>query len=62
MKKCQGIFVAGGLKMGEALEEGRPMKEQVQIPFAYKNKWKTFAKLSAQLVEDIEKKPKKGKK
>jgi hypothetical protein len=42
--------------------EGRPMKEWVQIPFDYKNKWKTFATISAQSIEAIGKKPKKSKK
>lgn len=42
--------------------EGRPMKEWVQIPFDYKNKWKAFAKISAQSVETIEKNPSKRKK
>ena len=42
--------------------EGRPMKEWVQIPFEYKNEWKTFARISAQSVETIVKKSKKSKK
>lgn len=39
--------------------EGRPMKEWVQIPFEYKDRWKEFALISASGVKEIEKKPKK---
>ena len=50
-----------GTKLFEPME-GKPMKEWVQIPFAYKNKWKKFAKISAQSAETMEKKPAKKKK
>jgi hypothetical protein len=33
--------------------EGRLMKEWVQIPFDYKDKWKQFALISVTLVKDI---------
>ncbi len=36
--------------------EGRPMKEWVHIPFEYKQKWRSFAEISARGVENIEKK------
>lgn len=39
--------------------EGKPMKDWVQIPFDYKDKWKTFAEISASEVEALEKKPAK---
>jgi hypothetical protein len=39
--------------------EGKPMKEWVQIPYAYKEKWKRFAEISSQSVKLIPKKPKK---
>jgi hypothetical protein len=36
--------------------QGRPMKEWVQIPFAYKDKWKKFAHISAEAVKTLKKK------
>jgi hypothetical protein len=42
--------------------EGKPMKDWVQIPFNYKDQWKTFAEISAGDVEAFEKKPAKKKK
>jgi hypothetical protein len=36
--------------------EGRPMKEWVQIPFAYKDEWKKFALASAESVKTLPKK------
>ena len=41
--------------------EGRPMKEWVQIPFAYKDQWKKFATLSATSVKELEIKAAKKK-
>jgi hypothetical protein len=35
---------------------GRPMKEWVQIPYAYKAKWKKFAAVSVEAVKKIKKK------
>ena len=45
-----------GSKLFEPME-GRPMKEWVQIPFAYKDKWKKFALQSVASVKAL-----KGKK
>ena len=59
--KLQEAMSLDGAKLFEPME-GKPMKEWVQIPFEYKNKWKKFAELSAQTVEAIEKKPLKKKK
>ncbi len=44
-----------GSKLFEPME-GRPMKEWVQIPFHYKNKWKQFVLASADSVKDLKKK------
>lgn len=33
--------------------EGRPMKEWVQIPFSYKNKWKKFVVISVEYVKTL---------
>ena len=44
-----------GSKLFEPME-GRPMKEWVQIPFEYKDKWKKFALLSAISVKELKKK------
>ena len=44
-----------GTKLFEPME-GRPMKEWVQIPFEYKDKWKKFALLSAISVKELKKK------
>jgi hypothetical protein len=35
---------------------GRPMKEWIQIPFAYKDQWKKFAMASVVLVKTVKKK------
>ncbi|GAC1300781.1 MAG: hypothetical protein NVSMB24_02200 [Mucilaginibacter sp.] len=50
-----------GTKLFEPME-GKPMKDWVQIPFGYKDEWKTFAEISAREVEALEKKPAKKKK
>lgn len=50
-----------GSKLFEPME-GRPMKEWVQIPFHYSDKWLDFAMISAEGVRKIESKPKKVKK
>lgn len=39
--------------------EGRPMKEWVQIPFHYEEKWKKYAEISADTARKIPKKPTK---
>lgn len=39
--------------------EGRPMKEWVQIPFHYKDRWKHFARVSADSVRNLPKKASK---
>src|ERR1700757_737353 len=44
-----------GAKLFEPME-GRPMKEWVQIPFDYKDKWKTFAMISSESVRTLKKK------
>ena len=49
-----------GSKLFEPME-GRPMKEWVQIPFSYKDKWKKFATLSAASVKELKKKIAKKK-
>jgi hypothetical protein len=36
--------------------DGRPMKEWVQIPFAYKDKWKKFTLSSLESVSSLKKK------
>jgi hypothetical protein len=42
--------------------EGKPMKEWVQIPFTYKDKWEKFALISADNVRTLEGKiPRKKK-
>ena len=41
--------------------EGRPMKEWVQIPFDYKDRWKQFALMSAESVKELKKKVTKKK-
>ncbi|MBS4057244.1 MAG: hypothetical protein KGZ82_08010 [Bacteroidales bacterium] len=41
--------------------EGRPMKEWVQIPFDYKDRWREFVLSAAENVARIEKKPAKKK-
>jgi hypothetical protein len=50
-----------GVQLFEPME-GKPMKDWVQIPFHYKDKWKMFAEISAAEVETLEKKPTKKKK
>lgn len=35
--------------------DGRPMKEWVQIPFEYKDKWKQYTLQSALYVKDLKK-------
>lgn len=50
-----------GARLFEPME-GRPMKEWVQIPFSFKNKWKDLAEKSAKAVGATEKKPAKKKK
>lgn len=42
--------------------EGRPMKEWVQIPFDYSDKWLEYAAISADGVRELESKQRKGKK
>lgn len=44
-----------GSKLFEPME-GRPMKEWIQIPFEYKDKWKEFAMISAEGVQELKKK------
>jgi hypothetical protein len=39
--------------------EGRPMNGWVQVPFAYKDKWKKLAKTSAESVKQLPKNVKK---
>jgi hypothetical protein len=41
--------------------EGRPMKDWVQVPFYYQDRWKLFAEKSASYVKSLEKKPAKKK-
>ncbi|HMH33329.1 MAG TPA: hypothetical protein VK543_09885 [Puia sp.] len=41
-----------GAKLFEPME-GRPMKEWVQIPFAFKGKWKELAITSAESVKTL---------
>jgi len=58
--KLQGDSLQEALSLdGSALFEpmkGRPMKEWVQIPFEYKNKWRKYALLSADGVKALKKK------
>jgi hypothetical protein len=49
-----------GTKLFEPME-GRPMKEWVQIPFAYKDEWKKFALMSVESVKLLAKKTAKKK-
>lgn len=49
-----------GTKLFEPME-GKPMKEWVQIPFDYKDKWKKFALMSAESVKALKKKVAKKK-
>jgi hypothetical protein len=49
-----------GAKLFEPME-GRPMKEWVQIPFKYKDKWKDYAILSRDVVKMDKKKTSKKK-
>ena len=44
-----------GSKLFEPME-GRPMKEWVQIPFGYRDKWKYFAIISADNVRELKSK------
>jgi hypothetical protein len=60
-ESMQEAMSLDGAQLFEPME-GRPMKDWVQIPFDYKNKWKHFAEISAQSVETIQKKPPKKKK
>jgi len=49
-----------GAKLFEPME-GRPMKEWVQIPFAYKDQWKKFALTSSESVKALKKRAVKKK-
>ena len=54
------VLSLDGAKLFEPME-GKPMKDWVQIPFGYKDQWKTYAEISARSVEALEKKAgKKG--
>ena len=59
-ESLQDAMSLGGSKLFEPME-GRPMKEWVQIPFSYKDKWKKFALLSAATVKELKKKVAKKK-
>jgi hypothetical protein len=41
--------------------EGRPMQEWIQIPYKHKDRWKTFARISANSVEALKKDEAKAK-
>ncbi|MEI6091239.1 MAG: hypothetical protein WCR42_12360 [bacterium] len=41
--------------------DGRPMKEWVQIPYAYKDRWKEFALIAVESVKLLKKKETKKK-
>jgi len=43
-----------GAKIFEPMD-GRPMKEWVQIPYDYKDKWKEFAAIAASVVKELKK-------